>query len=194
MPTTKKPDHRKARRSPPRSNAPYPRRDPRVFVAVRRSSAGGSPVARSLLIPHKVSSLRCGTLRRPRIHVVKMRGRSFAPRFNENYPLSRSFSLRVVGVTPPHPLARVLYPRAPCGGIIPPHPHTIALSLFHTSDLSRNSAEKFRGRVYYTPTPPSYCFIPLSCTRFVKEQRRKVLRAQPAKIFAPLTTTKSYNS
>ena len=27
-----------------------PRRDPRVFVAVRRSSAGGSPVARSLLI------------------------------------------------------------------------------------------------------------------------------------------------
>ena len=30
--------------------ARYPRRDPRVFVAVRRSSAGGSPAARSLLI------------------------------------------------------------------------------------------------------------------------------------------------
>ena len=61
--------------------ARYPRRDPRVFVAVRRSSAVGSPVARSLLIPHKVSSLRCGTLRGPRIHVVKMRRHSFAPRF-----------------------------------------------------------------------------------------------------------------
>ena len=81
-------------------------------------------------------------------HVVKMRRHSFAPRFNENYPLSRSFSLRVVGVTPPHPLARGLSPRAPilfvcnpfphsfcqgiapkvfaCGGIIPPHPRTIA--------------------------------------------------------------------
>ena len=112
-------------------------------------------------------------------HVVKMRDARSLRVFNENYPLSRSFSLRVVGVTPPHPLARVLYPRAPMlfvcslykhsccqgtapenfagGGIIPPHPHTIALSLFHTSDLSRNSVEKFRGRGYYTPTPPSCC-------------------------------------
>ena len=32
------------------TSVPHPRRDPRVFVAVRRSSAGGSPVARSLLI------------------------------------------------------------------------------------------------------------------------------------------------
>ena len=57
--------------------------------------------------------------------------------------------------------------------------------------LSRNSAEKSRGRGYYIPTPPSYCFIPLSCTRFVKELRRKISRAQPAKIFAPLTTMKN---
>ena len=131
-----------------------PRRDPRVFVAVRRSTAVGSPVARSLLIPHKVSSLRCGTLRGPRIHVVKMQRRSFAPRFNENYPLSRSFSLRVVGV---------LYPHTPLRG-------------------------------YYILALPCYLFIAHSNARFVKEQRRKVLRAQPAKIFAPLTTTSSYNS
>ena len=28
---------------------------------------------------------------------------------------------------PPHPLARVLHPRAPRGGIIPPHPHTFII-------------------------------------------------------------------
>ena len=34
----------------------------------------------------------------------------------------------------------------PCsGGIIPPHPHTIALSLFLAFILPRNCAEKFRG-------------------------------------------------
>ena len=121
-------------------------------------------------------------------HVVKMR---------------RSFSLRVVGVTPPHPLARVLHPRAPCGGIIPPHPHTIALSLFHAFVLSRSCAENFRLwgyppptplRGYYTLAPPYYLFIAHSNARFVKEQRRKNLQGKLAKFFAPLTTTKSYNS
>ena len=48
---------------------------------MRRVAAVGSSVARSLLIPHKVSSLRCGTLRGPRVCVVKMRRRSFTPRF-----------------------------------------------------------------------------------------------------------------
>ena len=38
-------------------------------------------------------------------HVVKMRDARSLRVFNENYPLSRSFSLRVVGVTPPHPQA-----------------------------------------------------------------------------------------
>ena len=52
---------------------------------------------------------------------------------------------------------------------------------------SKNPAE----RGYYTPTPPSYCFIPLSCIHFVKELRRKISRAQPAKIFASLTTMSS---
>ena len=46
-----------------------------------------------------------------------------------------------------------LFPHAPDGGIISPHPHTIALSLFHAFVLSRKRAEKFRGRGYYTPTP-----------------------------------------
>ena len=154
-----------------------PRRDPRVFVAVRRSSAGGSPVARSPLIPHKVSSLRCGTLRGPRIHVVKMRRHSFAPRFNENYPLSRSFSLRVVGGNTPTPLRGCYTLALPCYlfiahsnarfvkeqrrkialvGVTPPHPREGIIP-----------SRSLWG--YYTPTPPSYCFIPLSCTRFVKE-------------------------
>ena len=31
----------------------------------------------------------------------------------------------------------------------------------------------------------------LTCSRFVKEQRRKISRAKPAKIFAPLTTTEN---
>ena len=52
-----------------------------MLVALRRVAAVGSSVARSLLIPHKVSSLRCGTLRGPRVCVVKMRRRSFTPRF-----------------------------------------------------------------------------------------------------------------
>ena len=43
-------------------------------------------------------------------------------------------------------LTRVLHPRAPCGGIIPPHPQAITLFLFHASVLSRNCAEKFRGQ------------------------------------------------
>ena len=70
--------------------------------------------------------------------------------FNENYPLSRSFSLRVVGV---------LYPHTPLRGC-----YTLAL--------------------------PYYLFVACASTRVVKELRRKISRAQPANIFAPLTTTK----
>ena len=58
-----------------------PRRNPRVFVALRRIAAAGSSAARLLIIPHKVSSLRCGTLRGPRFRGVKMRRCSFTPRF-----------------------------------------------------------------------------------------------------------------
>src|SRR5699024_1461149 len=54
-------------------------------------------------------------------------------------------------------IAKVSHPHAPCGGIIPPHPQATALFLFLAFILSRNSAEKFRGRGYYTPTPPSCC-------------------------------------
>ena len=61
--------------------AAHPRRNPRVFVAMRRIAAAGSSVARLLIIPHKVSSPRCGTLRGPRFRGVKMRRRSFTPRF-----------------------------------------------------------------------------------------------------------------
>ena len=47
----------------------------------------------------------------------------------------------------------MLHPRAPCGGIIPPHPQAIAL-LPPAPVLSRNGAEKFLLAGYYTPTPP----------------------------------------
>ena len=57
-------------------------------------------------------------------HVVKMRDARSLRVFNENYPLPRSFSLRVVGVTPPHPQATALF-------------------LFLAFILSRNCAEKF---------------------------------------------------
>ena len=59
-------------------------------------------------------------------HVVKMRDTRSLRVFNENYPLSRSFSLRVVGATPPHPRAIVLF-------------------LSQALILSRNCAEKFWG-------------------------------------------------
>ena len=75
--------------------AAQPRRNPREFIAVRRFAAVGSPVARLLLIPHKVSSLRCGTLWGPRIRVVKMRRRSLRSSFLRNYRKALSFSLRV---------------------------------------------------------------------------------------------------
>ena len=63
------------------SRAAHPHRNPRVFVALRRIAATGSSAARLLIIPHKVSSLRCGTLRGPRFRGVKMRRCSFTPRF-----------------------------------------------------------------------------------------------------------------
>ena len=44
---------------------------------------------------------------------------------------------------------------------------------------------------YYTPTPPHYCSVSSPCARFVKELRRKISRATPAKIFAPLTPTEN---
>ena len=122
--------------------------------------------------------------------------------------LRRKFLL--AGVLYPHtPFARVLHPRAPCGGIIPPHPQAIAL-LPPAPVLSRNSAENFCLRGYYTPTPPLRgcytlalpvgelfphtpklllcCLLPLFCQGIAPKnfylQRRQ-------KFFAPLTTTKT---
>ena len=58
-------------------------------------------------------------------HVVKMRDAHSLRVFNENYPLSRSFSLRVVGVLYPHtPPARVLHPRAPMLFVCNPFQHS----------------------------------------------------------------------
>ncbi len=78
-----------------RQSGTQPRRNPREFIAVRRFAAVGSPAARLLLIPHKVSSLRCGTLRGPRTRVVKMRRCSLRSSFLRNYRKALSFSLRV---------------------------------------------------------------------------------------------------
>ena len=44
----------------------------------------------------------------------------------------------------------------------------------------------------YTLALPHYLFIASSNTCFVKETRRKISRATPAKIFAPLTTAENY--
>ena len=55
-----------------------------------------------------------------------------------------------------------------------------------------NTPTPLRG--CYTLALPYYMFVACTSTRVVKEQRRKISRAQPAKIFAPLTTTASYNS
>ena len=115
-------------------------------------------------------------------HVVKMRDTRSLRVFNENYPLSRSFSLRVVGV---------LYPHTPLRGY-----YTLALPCYlFIAHSNARFVKELRRKIclwgYYTPTPPSYYFIPISCIRFVKEQRRKISRATPVKIFAPLTTTEN---
>ena len=103
--------------------------------------------------------------------------------FNENYPLSRSFSLRVVGV---------LYPHTPLRGY-----YTLALPCYlFIAHSNARFVKELRRKIClwgcYTPTPPSYYFIPFSCIRFVKEQRRKNLQGKLAKFFAPLTTTENY--
>ncbi len=84
--------------------------------------------------------------------------------FNENYPLSRSFSLRVVGVTPPLP---------PCEGVTPSR----SLWGYYTPTPLRG---------YYTLALPCYLFIAHSNARFVKGSRRKIFRGNACKNFRAL--------
>ena len=143
----------------------------------RRAPFLGGRLACRAVAPYHVVKMRP-------YHVVKMRGRSFAPRFNENYPLSRSFSLRVVGVLYPHTPTLLLYPsflHSFCQGVVP--------KIFACGG---NTPTPLRG--YYTLALPCYLFVTRSHTRFVKELRRKISRAKLAKFFAPLTTMSSYNS
>ena len=98
--------------------------------------------------------------------------------FNENYPLSRSFSLRVVGVLYPHTPLRGYYALAL---LSPPNVHlgyacdeaaTSFLVLTALRHSGRSAPSPMRG--YYTLALPCYLFIAHSNTRFVKELRRKI--------------------
>ena len=98
--------------------------------------------------------------------------------------------------------SRVLHPRAPCGGIIPPTPPQAIALLPPAPVLSRNSAENFCLRGYYTPTPPLRGCYTLAlphlfvCSSFehmfcqgIAPKNFYLQRRQ--KFFAPLTTTKT---
>ena len=133
MPTTKKSDHRKAQRSPPRSNAPRPRRDPRVFVAMRRSSAGGSHA----LLQKSAVSETLGVI-------------ANVPRPPTPWRCLREFALAgsALLLNCPSPCARFVKEqrrKIALVGVTPPHPQATALFLFIAFILSRNSAEKFSG-------------------------------------------------
>ena len=162
--------------------------------ATSRFAAVGSPVARLLLIPHKVSSLRCGTLRGPRIRVVKMRRRSLRSSFLRNYREALSFSLRVdtsgqerrtegIAIVTRSVNRVIPPPRGPrVGGGNQDNPRTNSLierartrrTAFHPVPLCP-AASLFNASIrvdIFTPSP------------FVSEQQHRSVSPQNAKIFS----------
>ena len=147
--------------------------------ATRRSPASQSARIRRHA-PHCGGWLVCRAV--APFHIVKMRRRSLRSSFLRNYREALSFSLRVVGVLYPHTptLLPCFFPvRSFCQGIAP--------KIFACEGIT--PSRSLWG--YYTPTPPHYCSVSSPCARFVKELRRKISRATPAKIFAPLTPTEN---
>ena len=94
------------------------------------------------------------------------------------------------------------YPRRAGGGIIPPPCEGVT----PYRQWCPSHASMLRMIIHFVCAPPApwrhlrehslsqaphLYKLPFPYTRFVKEQRRKISRAKPAKIFAPLTTTKN---
>ena len=185
----------------------------RGFLAFARVLHPRAPASRSARVRRRAPLLggRLACRAVAPYHVVKMRDTRSLRVFNENYPLSRSFSLRVVGV--------YYTPTPPCEGIIPSRYFRRQTFISATPAMKRrlhsscsphfviagalSPRMSLKARKYpwgsapshmrgcYTLALPHYLFVTRSNTRFVKELRRKISRAKPAKIFAPLTTTSS---
>ena len=148
---------------------------PLSLVAIRACS---SPCA----VPRRAARLSRDRSLSRRENAETLVRSAFLRVFNENYPLSRSFSLRVVGVTP-HTPAGVLYPHTPglllyffpthsfCQGTPPKNfacgGHTCAEQL---DGASLNTPFLFRRRNY---APLSQTCTASACARSCKSRRAK---------------------